>query len=340
MSAARLIHLRPWIVWMGLMVAMGLAVAALAAYRSLYGPLHGDTKERIVRISIGSGPERIRESLQRAGIECTPWALAFLLRRSGDDRKLQAGYYTVEQGLSLAALVERMRQGEGKPASFRILEGWTFAQIRRAVAEHPDFSGETRTLTDRALLDRIGIDRASGEGLLWPDTYHFAPGANELQTYRNAAAMMRRMLEEGWARRAPGLPFASAYEALILASMVEKETGRDDERPLVAGVFVNRLIRGMRLQSDPTTIYALGEQFSGRLSRSDLQRDLPHNTYVVRGLPPSPIASPSRASIEAALRPASTRALYFVARGDGTSEFSEDLASHQRAVNRYQRGQP
>jgi len=325
---------------LGAAVLLLSVVCGVLAYGELYWPLHRDSPPRTVRIALGAGPERISAALADVGLHRPAWQIALVLRVRGDGARLKAAYYTVEAGLSLADFLDRVSRGEGQLAAFQITEGWSWSQIRQAAALNSDFSGDSRHLSEPELLARIGIDKASPEGLLWPDTYRFAPGSSELQVYRLAVAAMRNSLETAWAQRAGGLPFASPYEALILASIIEKETGRDDERAMVAGVFVNRLTRGMRLQSDPTTIYALGERFSGRLTRADLQSPLPHNTYVVRGLPPTPIAMPGRASIEAALQPATTRALYFVARGDGSSEFSDDLAAHQRAVNRFIRGQP
>jgi UPF0755 protein len=322
------------------LLALGLLALSVAHHAYRVAPLHTGEGARTVRIPVGAGPERISEALARADIRVAPWRLSLALRWRGDATRLKAAYYEVEPGLPLALLLDRISRGDGRLASLRIIEGWNFERIRKAVAEQADFAGETRGLTDAELLRQLEVDRPSGEGLLLPDTYLFAPGASELPVYRRALEAMQRTLEAAWSRRSPDSVLRNAYEALVLASIIEKETGRDEDRPQIAGVFVNRLNRGMRLQSDPTTIYALGDRFTGRLSRADLQTVSPYNTYVVRGLPPTPIASPGRASIEAAVRPAPTRALYFVARGDGSSEFSDDLAAHQRAVNRFQRGQP
>jgi UPF0755 protein len=307
MSAPRLLPRRSAAAAIAGLIALVIFALLFAHHAYRVAPLHVGEGPRTVRIPVGSGPGRISEALARAGIAIAPWRLSLALRWRGDGALLKAAYYEVEAGLTLASLLDRISRGEGRLPSLTIVEGWTFERIRKAVAEQADFAGHTRELTDAALLQLLEVERPSGEGLLLPDTYLFAPGASE---------------------------------ALVLASIIEKETGRDEDRALIGGVFVNRLNRGMRLQSDPTTIYALGDRFTGRLSRADLQTVSPYNTYVVRGLPPTPIASPGRASIEAAVRPAVTRALYFVARGDGSSEFSEDLAAHQRAVNRFQRGQP
>jgi UPF0755 protein len=218
-----------------------------------------------------------------------------------------------------------------------VIEGWTFRQMRRAIAAHPDLAQDTAGLADGELLRRIGAIEPHPEGLFMPSTYRFAPGASDLDIYRQAYRLLKRTLEESWAARSAGVPLSSPYEALVLASIVEKETGRDADRGRVAAVFVNRLRLGMMLQSDPTTIYGMGDRFDGNLRRADLRADTPYNTYTRNGLPPTPIALPGKASLAAALNPENSPALYFVARGDGSSEFSTDLAAHNRAVERYQR---
>lgn len=317
-----------------------VVLCVLGAYRYFAEPLQRGTAPVTVRITLGSGPERISEALAAVGIDRPAWQIALALRIRGDVHALKAAHYEIPPGMPLAGLLDRITRGEGRLSEFRIIEGWTFAQVRQAAAKHPDLAQDTRDLSAAQLRELLGIRHDSAEGLLAPDTYRFAPGMSERHVYRRAIDAMRKVLDQAWAGRAADLPLASPYEALVLASMIEKETGLDQDRALIAGVFVNRLQRGMRLQSDPTTIYALGDAFSGRLTRADLQRALPHNTYVIAGLPPTPIALPGRASIEAALQPTRTRALYFVARGDGSSEFSEDLAAHQRAVNRFLKGRP
>ncbi|MFP5405506.1 MAG: endolytic transglycosylase MltG, partial [Gammaproteobacteria bacterium] len=207
-----------------------------------------------------------------------------------------------------------------------------------AIDADPDLEHDTRELSDADILRRIGATRSHPEGLFLPETYTFSPGASDLEIYRQAHALLERRLAQVWENRAPDLPLSDPYQALILASIVEKETGHHEDRSKVAAVFVNRLRAGMILQSDPTTIYGMGDRFDGNLRKRDLQADTAYNTYTRPGLPPTPIALPGMASIDAALHPADIRALYFVSRGDGTSEFSDDLASHNRAVARYQLG--
>lgn len=221
-------------------------------------------------------------------------------------------------------------------AEVTIVEGWTWRQMRATIDRHPELAHDTAGKADRELLAMLGSQRAHPEGLFHPSTYRFSPGAPDIDVYRQAFERQASILKELWESRQEGLPLADPYEALVLASIVEKETGRVEDRAKVASVFVNRLRIGMRLQSDPTTIYGLGSRFDGNLRKRDLLEDSAYNTYTRAGLPPTPIALPGKASIAAALNPVATRALYFVARGDGSSEFSESLEAHNRAVARYQ----
>lgn len=320
-----------------LLVVLAFVLGALAAatfsYRS--APLHGDAQPRRVVVPLGAGPIVIASALERAGIKIDPVRLGWVIRIRGDGTRYRAALYDVAGGQSLRDLLDLLARGEGQPATLRLIEGLTFRQVRELFDHHPHLAPDARALDEAALLARIGAPGASAEGLFLPDTYHFAPGTSALTIYRDAWRALDRVLQREWARRSPGLPLDSPYQALVLASMIEKETGRAEDRSMVASVFVNRLKKGMLLQSDPTTLYALGPGFEGRLRRRDLQIDHPHNTYVRPGLPPTPIALAGRGSIEAALQPAESTAFYFVARGDGSSEFSNDLKAHQRAVDRY-----
>ena len=220
----------------------------------------------------------------------------------------------------------------------RFTEGWTFRQMRAALAQTPDLSHDTTELSDVDILQQIGATERNPEGLFFPSTYSFSPGTGDLEIYRQAYKQLKKALDEAWAARAADLPYDTPYQALVMASIVEKETGRESDRDKVAAVFINRLRKGMMLQSDPTTIYGMGDKFDGNLRRRDLTTDSVYNTYTRTGLPPTPIALPGKASIVAATQPAPIAALYFVARGDGSSEFSNDLAAHNRAVGRYQLG--
>jgi UPF0755 protein len=221
-------------------------------------------------------------------------------------------------------------------AELRIIEGWTFGQLRASLDASLFLRHDTEGLSDAELLSRVGAAERHPEGLFFPDTYLFARGSSDLAVLRRAYRAMQRHLAEEWAQRSADVPFKTHYAALIMASIVEKETGREEERDQIAGVLVNRLRIGMLLQVDPTVIYGLGKDFDGNLKRVHLNTDGPYNTYTRPGLPPTPIALPGRASLRAALRPAPTKALYYVSRGDGTSQFSRNLEEHNRAVSKYQ----
>ena len=267
--------------------------------------------------------------------------LVLIARIKGRDTQIKAGSYDIEQGTSPLALIDKLTRGDVMMQELSIPEGWTFRQFRQALDAHESVNHASRDMDDRALMAQIvkleGGELRHPEGLFFPDTYLFAKGARDIDILRRAYRAMNRRMAAEWERRAPGLPYANVYEALIMASIVEKETGQAKERPQIAGVFVNRLRKGMLLQTDPTVIYGLGEAFDGNLRKRDLQTDTPYNTYTRSGLPPSPIALPGLAALQAALKPARTDALFFVARGDGSHEFSATLEAHNRAVNRYQR---
>ena len=269
--------------------------------------------------------------------------LVLLARILGRDTRIKAGSYEIEPGTTPLALIDKLTRGDVTLLELTVPEGWTFRQFRAALDNHPGVLHASAGLSDSALLAEIvraepGGEARHPEGLFFPDTYLFSKGARDTEVLRRAYRMMKRRLAAEWERRAASAPYTSAYEALIMASIVEKETGQARERPLIAGVFVNRLRKGMLLQTDPTVIYGLGPGFDGNLRKRDLQADGPYNTYTRTGLPPTPIALPGLAAIQASLNPARTDAVYFVARGDGTHEFSTSLEAHNRAVNKYQRG--
>jgi UPF0755 protein len=313
----------------------GIAWQAVSTYR--HRPLELSAEPVRVRIERGMGVAAIGEAVAAAGVGLPAWQFVLAARLRGDGGRIQAGVYEFGGKTTRRALIDKMVRGEVVVAELRVIEGWSFRQMRRAIAAHPDLAQDAAGLSDGELLRRIGAAETHPEGLFMPSTYRFAPGTSDLEVYRQAYRLLRRTLDESWAARSAGVPLGSPYDALVLASIVEKETGRDADRGRVAAVFVNRLRRGMMLQSDPTTIYGLGERFDGNLRRVDLRTDTPYNTYTRHGLPPTPIALPGRASLAAALNPENTPVLYFVARGDGSSEFSTDLAAHNRAVERYQR---
>jgi UPF0755 protein len=285
----------------------------------------------------GSGVRAAARQIAEAGIPVQPWLLELVARVSGKSSRIKAGTYEIEPGTTPTRLVEQLVRGEFAQESLAVIEGWTFRQMREAIAAHQHLKHDTANLSEKELLAKVAPNFEHAEGLFFPDTYLFAKGASDLQVYRQAHAMMMKKLDEGWAKRAEGLPYKSPYEALIMASIVEKETGQKSERNLIAGVFVNRLKRGMLLQTDPTVIYGMGDAYQGNIRKRDLLADTPYNTYTRAGLPPTPIALPGVASLMAALDPARTDALYFVSRGDGTSHFSSNLNEHNQAVNKFQR---
>lgn len=283
-----------------------------------------------------SGIGAIRQ-VTAAGIPVNARLLSLLARVTGRSGSIKAGAYELKPGASPLDLVDQLVRGEFAQESVRIIEGWTFAQMRAAIAAHKSLRQDTAGLSDEQLMAKIAPQYKQPEGLFFPDTYLFAKGASDLQVYQQAHAMMMNHLNAAWEKRAPDLPYKTPYDALIMASIVEKETGSKAERAMIAGVFVNRLKLGMMLQTDPAVIYGIGDKFDGDIRKKDLLKDTPYNTYTRTGLPPTPIALPGVQSIAAALDPARTEALYFVARRDGTSQFSNNLNDHNKAVNLYQR---
>jgi UPF0755 protein len=275
--------------------------------------------------------------MERAGALRRPALFILMGRVLGEARNVKAGNYELTEPVTPYRLLRKIVHGDVTQASVKFIEGWTFRELRKALDDHSDLAHVTRELADEEILKRLGIQEASPEGLFFPDTYHFASGSSDLRVLRRAHRLMQSHLDSQWKTRTPDLPLKSPYEALILASIVEKETGREDERPMVAAVLVNRLRKGMLLQADPTVIYGLGESFDGNLRKRDLLKDAPYNTYTRTGLPPTPIAMPGLASLAAALNPPKSDVLYFVSRGDGSSHFSRTLGEHERAVTKYQR---
>ena len=298
-------------------------------------PLAGEVVE--LSIEPGRTPRDIADDWVRAGVRTSPLALYEWFRWSGRARLIRAGSYEIGAGTTPIRLLEKMVRGDETLASVRLNEGWTFRQIRAELARSDTLRPSIATLSDAEVMTAIGAPGVSPEGRFQPDTYLYSKGSSDLALLKRAYRAMGRHLVEAWNERDPTTPLHSADEALTLASIVEKETGIVGDRGKVAGVFVNRLRLGMPLQTDPTVIFGLGTAFDGNLRKRDLVADTPYNTYTRAGLPPTPIAVPGKAALLAAVHPEATRALYFVARGDGSSEFSETLAEHNRAVNRYQR---
>jgi len=321
-----------------------LAAAALAAGGAWYWAVHhavGMDAERIdYLIDPGSSPRSVARLMGRAGIRMDERAFVALARVTGRDTLIKAGAYEAQRGDTPWELLERMANGDMTQTRLTLVEGWTYQRIRQALRDSPDVRQTLQGVSDEQLLQRLGAAHDSPEGLFYPDTYVFSPGTADFDILRRAYHAQQQQLAALWEQRDPDLPLAGPYQALILASIVEKETGHSQDRGKVAGVFVNRLRLGMPLQTDPTVIYGMGKAYQGRIRRKDLAADTPWNTYTRAGLPPTPIASSGRASLLAALHPDRHRYLYFVSRGDGTSEFSETLLAHNRAVSKYILGRP
>jgi UPF0755 protein len=286
----------------------------------------------------GASLKSVARDLAAAGVLRVELPLVVLARIKSADRAIKAGNYEIAEGITLPQLLDKLTLGDVTQIAFTVVEGTTYADLAGTLAASPDIAKTVLDLPDAELARQIGVPGASVEGWFFPDTYFLAKGSADLALLKRAHRLMRSRLDAAWAGRESDSPLKNPYEALILASIVEKETGSAADRPLIASVFVNRLRQGMRLQSDPTVIYGLGAKFDGNLRKRDLETDTSYNTYVRDGLPPTPIALPGQASLDAVTHPPRSAFLYFVARGDGTSEFSANLADHNRAVAKFQLG--
>ena len=289
-----------------------------------------------VQVPSGSAARGVATALTDAGVQTSPLLLQAWFRFSGRAREIKAGTYALKPGTTPRSLLDQLVKGEQALRSLTLLEGWNFRELMAAVRASPDLTQDLEGLDNAAVMARIGFAGRHPEGRFFPDTYRMVRQATASSVLRQAALAMEQRLALAWTQRDPSTPLHSPDEALILASIVEKETGTAADRVMVGGVFANRLRIGMRLQTDPTVIYGLGERFDGNLRRADLLADTPYNSYTRAGLPPTPISMPGWASLMAAVRPADTRALYFVARGDGSSQFSATLDEHNAAVRRFQ----
>ncbi|MGJ7917182.1 endolytic transglycosylase MltG [Massilia sp. LXY-6] len=290
-------------------------------------------------IAQGSGVAGAAQQMASSGVPVNGFLFGVLARVTGKAGQIKAGSYELKPDTNPRRLLTQLVRGEFAQESLTIIEGWTFRQMRQAVDAAPNLKHESAKLSDKELLAKVAPEApyATPEGLFFPDTYLFAKNSSDLQIYKQAHEMMMKRLKTAWEKREPDLPYKDPYQALIMASLVEKETGQKNERSMIAGVFVNRLKTGMLLQTDPTVIYGMGDKYDGKIRKKDLESDTPYNTYTRAGLPPTPIALPGVESLAAALTPAKTDALYFVSRGDGTSHFSVNLNEHNKAVNQYQR---
>ncbi len=332
-------RLTRWLFFVGLVL---LATGAMT-WRYLGSTLRapGPLAESIAfDVPAGASQRQVLQLLQKSAVIQDARAAELALRSAGSAPVFKSGRYRIPARASLAAVEELLSSGQVELLSLTIPEGWTFAQARAVIERHPDVDATLRGKSAAAIMAALDL-KGAAEGRFFPDTYRFSAGTRDLQIYRQANLKMQQVLDAAWAARAAGLPIANKEDALVLASIIEKETGTADERPLIAAVFVNRLRLGMRLQSDPTVIYGLGSSYDGNIRLEDLRTDTVYNTYTRAGLPPTPIALPGRAAIESALRPAVSDALFFVAtgRGDGRHVFNKEYAAHQRAVNEMVRTQ-
>lgn len=294
----------------------------------------------LLQVAPGSSVRKIARSMQQQGLIENGRYFVWMARLQGKASQLQAGEYLIEKGMSPSQLLANMVTGKVRQYSITLLEGWNFRQVMAALDESPYLDHQLKGLTADEIMARLGRAGEHPEGRFFPDTYHFPRGLSDVDFLKRAYSAMATRLEEEWQHRAEGLPLKSAYEALILASIVEKETGVTGERPQIAGIFVRRLRIGMRLQTDPTVIYGMGLAYDGNIRYRDLRKDTPYNTYTRYGLTPTPIAMPSGEAIHAALHPDEGNSLYFVSRGDGSHHFSATLEEHECAVNKYQKKIP
>ena len=325
------------------LIVLLLLVAGIAAYfyrdyrEFASAPLPRLTETTPVDVPLGTSVAGVVRILEQRGIATgNPWYWRALARELGVAGRLHAGEYALDPGLTPTALLKKMAAGDVLQHRFTIVEGWTFKQLRTALAQDEGLQQTLAAVDDAEVMRRLQSGGAPPEGWFLPETYSYVKGMSDFDILHRSHEAMSKLLDEAWAAHPPDLVLESPYQVLTLASIVEKETARAEERPQIAGVFLHRLKLGMRLQTDPTVIYGLGARYDGNLHRRDLDADTPYNTYTRDGLPPTPIALPGKAAVEAVIHPAPTDALYFVARGDGTHEFSATLDAHNRAVARYQ----
>ena len=337
MPPLRILALPSSLYRIALLVIFALLALACWAWYEIARPLPVPGEAVEVRVASGAGARSIARQLREAGVTISSWEFVLVATVTRSTHSLRAGRYRIAAGTNMADLLEMFRRGDVQREQLTVVEGISFEDLRKLVAQCQDLRHDTVQWSEEQILHSVGAVEAHAEGLFAPDTYLFDPGSSDVELYRRAYESQKDRLERAWQTRADDLPYHDRYQALIMASIIEKETGRPEERGRVAAVFVNRQRRGMPLQTDPAVIYGLGSRFDGRLHKRDLQSDTAYNTYTRAGLPPTPISLPGRAAIEAALNPDPSKALYFVARGDGSSEFSSTLAEHNQAVERFQR---
>lgn len=320
------------------LLAASLAVAWLwmEVDRFLGTTLQFDGPELVYTVPKGSAFSSVARDLEQRGVIGNARHLAWYGRYTGQAQRMRAGEYRLTPDLTPDGLLALLVSGRSISYSLTLLEGWNIRQVRAAVAGNPALTQTLDGVDNADLMARLGRPESHPEGRFFPDTYHFTRGMTDLEFLRRAMETMDLELAKAWDNRADGIPLQDPYEALILASIIEKETGQVSERPEIAGVFTRRLRKGMKLQTDPTVIYGMGERFDGNIRRRDLREDTPYNTYVHHGLPPTPICMPGRGALQASVNPADGKTLFFVSRGDGSHVFSETLKQHNAAVRKYQ----
>ena len=331
--------MRTWILCLGFAAVLGAAVVLALAWQWLQSPLalrlRAGEETLLVVVKPQSSARQIARDVTQAGVQTPPWLLEAWFRISGQGRKIQAGTYELALGSTPRSLLHKLVTGDQAVTRVSLLEGWTFARMRQAVSQAAHLRGDSAAWSEAQLMAAIGLPNTPAEGQFFPDTYVLAKNSSDVVLWRQAAQAMRQAVATAWAARNARCALQSPEELLILASVIEKETQHPEDRGLVSAVFNNRLRIGMRLQSDPTIIYGLGEAFDGNLRKRDLTTDGPYNSYTRAGLPPTPIAMPSAATLLAAAQPADSDALYFVGKGGGRSHFSSNLREHNAAVRRY-----
>lgn len=323
--------------WIFLCTIAAMVLGIWLVYYAIV-PLRLQPNSQEIVIQANSGLKSIANQLVAQGVLKEPWRFILLAKLLNKAQFLQAGNYTLNKNISPYQLILSLNHGKTTQGSVTFIEGRTFAQMRDKLAINDAVKQSISALSESEVLRLLGSEYTVAEGLFFPNTYYFNRNTSDIVLLQRSYSEMQSRLTKAWNSREENLPYKNSYQALIMASIIEKETGKASERPMIAGVFINRLRIGMRLQTDPTVIYGMGSQYNGNIRKKDLIADTPYNTYTRDGLPPSPIAMPGMASIEAALHPAKTKALYFVGKGDGSHAFSNNLDEHNRAVVRYQLG--
>lgn len=322
------------------LIALGCILLVIATSWLFYYanmPFSIDTLPLDFRIKPGSTLRSSAKQMVDARVLKDSWQFIILARVLGKSDEIKAGNYQLQIASTPLQLLKKITKGDATQTEIKFIEGWTFSEMKEVLRNNPSVRKTILHLTETEILKLIGAPEPALEGIFFPDTYYFSVGTTDLIILKRAYATMQKHIQSAWQTRAPRLPYNTLYEALIMASIVEKETGKASDRSLVAAVFTNRLRKKMRLQTDPTVIYGMGETFDGNLRKKDLLTDHPFNTYTRAGLPPTPIAMPGLASIQSVMHPAEANVLYFVAKGDGSSYFSSSLVEHNRAVDKYQK---